>query len=191
MIISRVFSKTFMNLSKFKNRKFYTSKSNLSPKWKTFKNFVAEKYKIIEKAKILSALTILTLVYYSDRLASFVYFLTTREKYKRNEGKKYLQKPIKLNEEPHYVERKETEERLNQIIGTLSDRKYVIIVGCKGSGKSTVLEHVINGKKGIVVVYIDGETTLSNFKHQLLEAIGVQIEPWNQSNFSKSNSSFR
>jgi predicted ATP-dependent serine protease len=125
-------------------------------------------------------LTILTLVY-SDRLASFVYYLTIREKYKRNEGKKYLQKPIKLNKEPHYVERKETEERLNQIIGNLNERKYVIIVGCKGSGKSTVLEHVINGKKGIVVVYIDGETTLSNFKHQLLEAIGVQIEPWNQS----------
>ena len=55
-----------------------------------------------------------------------------------------------------YVQRKDYEERLNQIIGTINDEKYVIIVGCEGSGKSTVLDHVINGKKGIVVVHIDG-----------------------------------
>jgi GTPase SAR1 family protein len=54
----------------------------------------------------------------------------------------------------------------------------VIIVGSKGSGKSTVVEHVINGKKGF-----DGETTLSNFKQKLLQAIKVQIEPWNEGNF--------
>ena len=33
-----------------------------------------------------------------------------------------------------YVQRKDYEERLNQIIGTINDEKYVIIVGCKGSG---------------------------------------------------------
>jgi predicted ATP-dependent serine protease len=129
---------------------------------------------------------------FRNEIEHFFEKYTGSQYFKRKHGANCILEPIEIDEEPHYVERKETEERLNQIIGTLSDRKYVIIVGCKGSGKSTVLEHVINGKKGIVVVYIDGETTLSNFKHQLLEAINVKIEPWNQSIlFSKTNSSFR
>jgi energy-coupling factor transporter ATP-binding protein EcfA2 len=101
----------------------------------------------------------------------------------RKHGANSILKPLEIDEELHYVERKEIEERLNQIIGNLNERKYAIIVGCKGSGKSTVLDHVVNGKKGIVVVRIDGKTTLENLDHKLLEASNVQIEPWNQSNF--------
>jgi energy-coupling factor transporter ATP-binding protein EcfA2 len=101
----------------------------------------------------------------------------------RKHGANSILKPLEIDEELHYVERKEIEERLNQIIGNLNERKYAIIVGCKGSGKSTVLDHLVNGKKGIVVVRIDGKTTLENLDHKLLEAINVQIEPWNQSNF--------
>jgi SpoVK/Ycf46/Vps4 family AAA+-type ATPase len=183
MNISGVFSKTFMNLSKFKNRRMYTTKSNVSSKWKTFKNFVSENYKTIEKTKILSTLTILSLIYFSDRVSSVVNYFLTREEYKINNGKKFLLEPISLDEKPDYVERKDYEERLNQIVGTLNDETYVIIVGSKGSGKTTILKHVLNGKKGVVIVKFDGETTLANFKHKLLEAIDVPIEQWNQSIF--------
>jgi hypothetical protein len=57
----------------------YTTKSNLSSKWQTFKNIVAEKYKTIEKARILSTLTILSLIYLSDRISSEVNYFLTRE----------------------------------------------------------------------------------------------------------------
>jgi ABC-type lipoprotein export system ATPase subunit len=103
----------------------------------------------------------------------------------REEGKKNLLEPVKFVEKSNYVERKEHEERLNNLIGNLNQEKYVIIVGSKGSGKTTLLKHVLNGKKGVVFLKIDGETTLSNFKLKLLDAIKVPIEPWNQSNFLK------
>jgi predicted AAA+ superfamily ATPase len=113
-----------------------------------------------------------------------MYYLTTREEYKRNKGKKFLQKPIDLKEKKGYIKRKGYEERLNQIVGTLNNEKYVIIVGSKGSGKTTLLNHVLIGKEGVVVVKFDGETTLANFKQKLLKAIKVQIEPWNKGNFN-------
>jgi ABC-type lipoprotein export system ATPase subunit len=71
---------------------------------------------------------------------------------------------------------------LNHLVGNLNQRKYVIIVGSKGSGKTTLLKHVLNGK-GVVFVKFGGETKLDNFKQKLLDAIDVQIEPWNEGNF--------
>ena len=52
----------------------------------------------------------------------------------RKFGANELLRPEKFNEEPDYIARKDYEEHLNQIIGTLNNRKYVIIVGSKGSG---------------------------------------------------------
>jgi ABC-type multidrug transport system fused ATPase/permease subunit len=40
-------------------------------------------------------------------------------------------------EDLNYIKRKEYEIRLNQIIRNLNQEKYVIIVGSKGSGKTT------------------------------------------------------
>jgi len=58
--------------------------------------------------------------------------------------------------------------------------------------ESTVLGHVINGKKGIVVVHIDGETTLSNFKQNSLKPLTFKLNHGMKVIFcSKSNSSFR
>jgi len=102
------------------------------------------------------------------------------EESKRSQGAKKLLGPIKIDEKPNYVPRKELEETLNSIIGSIDDEKYVILVGQKGSGKTTVLRHAVNGKKGIAVVKINGKTTLQNLEQKLLESIDVHIEKWNQ-----------
>jgi AAA+ ATPase superfamily predicted ATPase len=91
-------------------------------------------------------------------------------------------KPIKLEEEADYVVRQDLEALLNDIVGTIYDRKYIILVG-EGSGKTTLLNHVVNGKKGIVSMQIGGKTTLQNMEQNLLKSIGVSIESsWNQDN---------
>jgi ATPase subunit of ABC transporter with duplicated ATPase domains len=99
------------------------------------------------------------------------------------ETAKKLLEPVKIIEVENYVTRKEYEEELNDIIGNMYRHKYVTLVGPKGSGKKTLLKHVLNGKKGIVFVKYDGETTMENFQKKLFEAIDIQIKPWKSCNF--------
>jgi ATP-dependent Zn protease len=117
---------------------------------------------------------------------SYLLFLKYKKKGKdkiQKDAAKKLLEPVKITEVENYVTRKEYEEDLNEIIGSLKRQKYVTLVGPKGSGKKTLLKHVLNGKKGIAFVKYDGETTMENFQEKLLEAINVQIEPWNSCNF--------
>jgi energy-coupling factor transporter ATP-binding protein EcfA2 len=99
---------------------------------------------------------------------------------KRSQGAVKLLEQIKVEEETDYIARKDLEALLNDIVGTIYDRKYIILVGQKGSGKTTILNHVMNKKKGIVFIRIDGKTTLENLEQILLQSIHVQIEPWNE-----------
>jgi ATPase subunit of ABC transporter with duplicated ATPase domains len=99
------------------------------------------------------------------------------------ETAKKLLEPVKIIEVENYVTRKEYEEELNDIIGNMYRHKYVTLAGPKGSGKKTLLKHVLNKKKGIVFVKYDGETTMENFQKKLFEAMNIQIDPWKSCNF--------
>jgi ABC-type multidrug transport system fused ATPase/permease subunit len=189
------FSKKFSKLSRALKFKFRNYSENNSGK-ETLKESTKYEKTLQKLSKNLKGFTLTTVFgVVVGAISMRYYFFETKktqnlevmkdESQIREEGKKYLLKPIKFVEKSYYVERKEHEKRLNNLIGNLNQRKYVIVVGSKGSGKTTLLKHVLNGNKGVVFVNIDGETTLSNFKHKLLDAIKVPIEPWNQSNFLK------
>jgi len=109
----------------------------------------------------------------------------TSESYRIEQRKNILLTPRKLEVNSLYISRKKQESIFNKINGTLSERRYAIVVGPKGCGKSTPLEHITDGKKGIVTVKNDGKTTLSTMDHGLLEGIGIGIEDWNKNRAKK------
>jgi Ni2+-binding GTPase involved in maturation of urease and hydrogenase len=66
------------------------------------------------------------------------------------------------------IERKVKEKKINSLIGNTNDKKYVIVIGEKGTGKTSLIEHCINGKIGIIKRDLDTK----NLKESLLLSIG-------------------
>jgi ABC-type multidrug transport system fused ATPase/permease subunit len=188
------FSKRFIIFSRGSKYKFrnYTKETNSEKEIfkQTLTGGFQKTNRFLEQAnkKIPNILALFGVI--SAGIGAYFYYLSIqelknkkKESHIREDARKTLLEPVKFVEELDYVERKELEERLNHLVGNLNQRKYVIIVGSKGSGKTTLWKHVLNGKKGVVFVKFDGETKLDNFKQKLLKAIKVPIEPWNEGNF--------
>lgn len=79
----------------------------------------------------------------------------------------------------HYVQRFTVEKIINNYIGNLNDDNYIFLVGEIGSGKSTLINHIINGNKGVIMIDVDGRTTMNSLSQSLLESIKVPLESWN------------
>jgi hypothetical protein len=89
-----------------------------------------------------------------------------------------IKKRFSIIEDSGYIERKVEEKKINSLIGNTNDKKYVIIIGEKGTGKTSLIEHCINGKIGIIKIDIDKDT--KNLRESLLLSIGIPSLDWNK-----------
>jgi len=114
---------------------------NISTEYESAKKTISDNFNYIDSSVKYYGMAVavgVSVYIFRNEIEHFFEKYTGSQYFKRKHGANYILEPIEIDEEPHYVERKEIEERLNQIIGNLNERKYAIIVGCKGSGKSTV-----------------------------------------------------
>jgi hypothetical protein len=133
--------------------------------------------KALEKSKIWGILS--GMIGWSVILA-FLSFLVTTQSAKEQFGRYHLALPISLEEQSPYIERKVIEERIGKHVGNLKSHEYIFIIGENGCGKSTLMNHIINGKSGIVKIGVSGRTTVDGLSKSLLESIDVPLEAWNE-----------
>lgn len=84
-----------------------------------------------------------------------------------------MQEVQEFTEDPYYVSRGEVERHLSALVGTSSPYKFFILSGPAGSGKSYVLKHVLNKKRGVIITDTDETTTVAGPKRKLLRAVDI------------------
>jgi len=75
-----------------------------------------------------------------------------------------------------YVERKELVKSILDIYEDKSDGDYYIIVGPKGSGKSTLISQTFKGKKGVVNILINQHDTDTSIITKLIRFCNIEYE---------------
>jgi len=83
-----------------------------------------------------------------------------------------------------YVERAELERTLESFLHEpiTAGGSYMVVVGPRGSGKSTLVSHVLSKMgKGVIVVPIDASTTVSDLKAHILQEALIQYKPQSRS----------
>ena len=79
----------------------------------------------------------------------------------------------------HYVARPLIEEKIDKASLKLMSTKrgeYTVIVGPKGGGKSSIVAHVLGGKKGVVYLKISLVDSSTSFLRRLMVACGKIVE---------------
>jgi hypothetical protein len=170
-----------------KKKEFFKIKKNSKYQyWKQFINFNYEKRELIGFIIIGGFLyTILIHIYFliiKKPRKNLEY--QKSEEYKRNKGVEKILEPYNSDIDPDYVQRNKIEEFLNNNLNNKNDfNMYIIFFGEKGSGKMTLLNHVIHQKKGIIRVKINGEMK-TNIGQAFLSSIDIPIiESWNKGIF--------
>jgi energy-coupling factor transporter ATP-binding protein EcfA2 len=88
-----------------------------------------------------------------------------------------------------YVERAELERTLESFLHEpiTAGGSYMVVVGPRGSGKSTLVSHVLSKMgKGVIVVPIDASTTVSDLKAHILQEALIQYKPQSRSFYATS-----
>jgi ABC-type bacteriocin/lantibiotic exporter with double-glycine peptidase domain len=123
--------------------------SKFSEEYKNAKKSISDNFNYLDSS-VKYLVTVfgvgITTYIFRNEIEHFLAKYFGSQHYKRIQGANNILKPVKFVERSNYVERKEHEERLNNLIGNLNQEKYVVIVGSKGSGKTTLLKHVLNGQ---------------------------------------------
>lgn len=113
----------------------------------------------------------------------FLEYIFHYENYQKNRGVKFLMKNRKNPfdfREFEYITRKKEEKEVNNMMESFNIDQTLVILGPIGSGKSQLVNHVANGKDGIIFIDVTPEISLEN---RLLSSIDVYIEDWNIGNF--------
>jgi hypothetical protein len=88
-----------------------------------------------------------------------------------------------------YVKRADLEEELRSFVREPIDNagSFVIVVGPRGAGKSTLVSHVLHGMgKGTLVVPIDATVKASDLKNRVLDEALMRYGPQNESYYATS-----
>jgi hypothetical protein len=88
-----------------------------------------------------------------------------------------------------YVERAELERTLESFVlePITAGGSYMVVVGPRGSGKSTLVSHVLSKMgEGVIVVPIDASTTVSDLKAHILQEALIQYKPRSRSFYATS-----
>jgi putative ribosome biogenesis GTPase RsgA len=95
------------------------------------------------------------------------------ENYYRRRAETRLLFGVKVVEPAQYIERGEIEEELNRLFGQVPPNKYYIIAGPTGSGKTSLIKHVVSGKNAVIMFGVDETTGLLVAQQKILSELGI------------------
>lgn len=95
------------------------------------------------------------------------------ENYYRRKAETRLLFGVKVVEPTEYIERGEIDEELNRLFGQNLPYRYYIIAGPTGSGKTTLIKHIVSGKNAVIKFRVDETTGLMVAQQKILSELGI------------------
>lgn len=161
----RVKQFTFSRISNFFKRQFHQSKRN-------FQQEGGQQQKKSKFSRKIGAL-IGTILSISGAAGVYITQYLSSESYYRRKAETRLLFGVKVVEPSEYISRGEIEEELNRLFEQDTPHKYYIIAGPTGSGKTTLIKHVISGKNAVIMFRVDETTGLLVAQEKILSELGI------------------